>query len=68
MKDNIQDAQKITSVDYGELINKFSAVVDALGDPEVSGKQKNDLLKGIVKRIEYDRAEDGSLILDIFVS
>ena len=68
LKDNIQNAQKITAVDYEELINKFSAVVDALGDPEIPGKQKNDLLKGIVKRIEYDRAEDGSLMLDIFVS
>lgn len=72
LKANIeaQEKETPTNVDYQELIYKFTEVVDALSDSDVSAKRKNDLLKGIIKKIEYDcedlgRGKGGNVILDI---
>ena len=73
LKDNIQSERKksFDDVDYEELIHKFSEVVDALSNPDIPAKRKNDLLKEIISRIEYDcedlgRGKSGNIILDIY--
>lgn len=72
LKTNIKDQENKcpAKVDYQELICKFTEVVNALTNPEVSAKRKNDLLKGIIKRIEYDaedlgRSKGTAITLDI---
>ena len=42
-------------IDYGDQIKRFSDVLGALKDDSVSARTKNDLLKTIIKRIEYHR-------------
>ena len=53
-------------VDYEEKIITFSNVVEALKDESVSPKHKNDLLKDIIKRIEYEQTVEG-VSLDIIL-
>lgn len=71
LKDNIQsERDKPYAVDYGEMIHKFSEVINALKDPEIPAKQKNDLLKEIISRIDYDcedlgHGKGGKVVLDI---
>ena len=72
LKVNIQTEREKSAadVDYRELIHKFSEVVDALSDPNIPAKRKNDLLKGIISRIEYDcedlgTGKGGNVTLDI---
>lgn len=42
-------------IDYKDLILKFTDALDALQDPEISAKVKNQYLKDIIDRIEYER-------------
>ena len=42
-------------VDYREEMRKFEDAIDALEDPEVDAKTKNQFLKNIIDRIEYER-------------
>ena len=42
-------------VDYEKELYKFKDALDALRDPEVDAKTKNDYLKAIIERIEYER-------------
>lgn len=42
-------------VDYREELRKFEDAIDALEDPEVDAKIKNQFLKGIIDKIEYER-------------
>ncbi len=42
-------------VDYKEELLKFEDALDALEDPEVDAKLKNQYLKNIIDRIEYER-------------
>ena len=42
-------------VDYKEKILKFTDVIHALEDPQISAAIKNRYLKDIIERIEYDR-------------
>jgi hypothetical protein len=42
-------------VDYREEMLKFEDVLDALEDPDVDAKVKNQFLKNIIDRIEYER-------------
>lgn len=42
-------------VDYKEEMLKFEDALDALRDPEVDAKTKNQFLKNIIDKIEYDR-------------
>lgn len=42
-------------IDYKEEKLKFSDALKALEDPEVDAKTKNQYLKNIINRIEYDR-------------
>lgn len=72
LKDNIEHLPIPENVDYTEKIKKFSDALNALTDPNVDGKSKNDLLKEIIQKIEYDcvdlgRQKGGKLTLDIFV-
>lgn len=55
-----------TSVDYSEKIVKFSHVIEALRDDEVSVVDKNNLLKDIIERIDYTH-ENGKVTLDIIL-
>lgn len=59
-------------VDYTEKIIKFSEVIESLQDDKIDARHKNDLLKDIIKRIEYDcidygRNKGGKPVLDIFL-
>lgn len=47
----------VEPVDYSEKISTFKDVINALKDNSISAKHKNSLLKTIIKRIDYDRAE-----------
>lgn len=47
----------VEPVDYTEKLATFKDVIDALKDNSISAKHKNSLLKTIIKRIDYDRAE-----------
>jgi hypothetical protein len=42
-------------VDYREEMMKFEDALDALEDPDVDAKLKNQYLKNIIDRIEYER-------------
>ena len=42
-------------VDYREELLKFEDALDALEDPDVDAKAKNQFLKNIIDRIEYER-------------
>lgn len=42
-------------VDYREEMMKFEDALDALQDPEVDARTKNQFLKNIIDRIEYER-------------
>jgi hypothetical protein len=44
-------------IDYKEELLKFKDALDALKDPEVDAKVKNQFLKNIIERIEYERGE-----------
>lgn len=43
------------TVDYGERILRFKDALAALRDPEISAKIKNQYLRDIIERLEYDR-------------
>lgn len=47
----------VEPVDYTEKLATFKDVINALKDNSISAKHKNSLLKTIIKRIDYDRAE-----------
>ena len=47
----------VEPVDYAEKITTFKDVINALKDNSISAKHKNSLLKTIIRRIDYDRAE-----------
>lgn len=42
-------------IDYKEEMMKFEDALDALEDPEVDAKTKNQFLKNIINKIEYER-------------
>ena len=42
-------------VDYEDKIMKFTDAVNALRNPNISAKLKNEYLKNIIERIEYER-------------
>jgi hypothetical protein len=44
-------------VDYREEMMKFTDALDALEDPKVDAKTKNQFLKNIIDRIEYERPQ-----------
>lgn len=59
-------------VDYQERIVKFTECMDALKDPNVPAQHKNDLLKEIISRIEYDcidlgKQKGGEVHLDVYL-
>lgn len=65
-----ESKKKPDNVDYGEKIIKFSECVEALKDPDIDGKAKNNLLKEIIERIEYESNDLGrnkgtEVILDV---
>jgi DNA invertase Pin-like site-specific DNA recombinase len=44
-------------IDYKEEMLKFADALDALENPEVDAKSKNQFLKNIIDRIEYERPQ-----------
>jgi hypothetical protein len=42
-------------VDYKEELSKFEDALDALEDPDVDARVKNQFLKNIIDKIEYKR-------------
>ena len=72
ISDELEELQryKPAEVDYNEKAVKFSQVLAALQDPEATPKTKNDLLKDILKRIDYTcedlgRGKGGIITLDL---
>lgn len=64
----IEEAQATTPVeiDYRDKYMKFTEAVNALQNPKSTAKDKNDLLKEIVCRIDYTKtAPDAPMKLDI---
>lgn len=60
------------NVNYEEKIIKFSECADMLLNSEVDGKTKNDFLKEIISRIEYDTKDLGyrkgaEVFLDVYL-
>lgn len=67
-----EKAKEIVEIDYREKIVTFQNVIDSFKDNDVSIKHKNELVKNIISRIEYDcidlgRNKGGQIILDIFL-
>ena len=59
-------------VDYQEHLVKFTEVLEAVKNPEVSAKEKNKLLKEILERIDYScedlgRNKGGIVTLDLIL-
>ena len=59
-------------VDYKEKILRVSEALSALEDPDVPAKAKNDLLKTVIRKIEYDcvdfgRNKGGEVHLDVYL-
>jgi hypothetical protein len=44
-------------VDLQEKVSSFRAALDALLDPEAPAREKNELLKKCIERIDYHRAQ-----------
>ena len=66
------NAHKPAEVDYKEKLVKFTQALEALQDPNVSPKIKNDLLKDILKRIDYScedygRNKGGKVTIDLIL-
>ena len=57
VQQTLYDARENTPapVDLGERVGTFKAALDALRNPEFSVKEKNELLKACIARIEYSR-------------
>ena len=71
LNESIREAQEQSTlqVDYREIINKFSEVLNSLQN-DSPAKEQNNLLKSIIDRIDYDcidlgRAKGGELSLQI---
>ena len=71
LRESIEEARNVEEIDYEEKIVKFTEVLEALTNPEIDAKHKNDLLKEIINRIEYDcidlgRQKGGEVTLDVY--
>ena len=67
-----QRKNESADVDYEEKIIKFSECVKMLNNPDIDGKTKNDFLKEIVSRIEYEakdlgRNKGAEVFLDVYL-
>lgn len=67
------DANKKTENDYAAFCTSLQRCIDVVCDDSVSAKEKNALLKGVIKSITYNRAkstrgrwEDTPIFLQIF--
>ena len=59
-------------VDYAEKIFTFREIIESLKDDSIEARHKNELLKGIIDRIEYScedlgRQKGGYVTLDIYL-
>lgn len=74
MQASIENVKKTLPppVDYKEKIAKVSEALSALEDPGVPARAKNDLLKSVIRKIEYDcvdfgRNKGGEVHLDVYL-
>lgn len=74
MTEELEHLNKIKpqEVDFKEKVEKFTAVLNALQNPEVSAKVTNNLLKEIIERIDYScedlgRRKGGVITLDVIL-
>lgn len=74
IKKQIQEARKSTPepVDYSEQITNLHAMIDCIGNPDLSAKSKNDFLKQFIEKITYDaldygQRKGGKAILEVFL-
>ena len=44
-------------IDYREKILQFQSVIDALNNQDISGKEKNYILRTIIDHIDYDNVD-----------
>jgi len=45
------------TIDYNDKIIKFTDALEALEDPDISAKNKNQYLRDIIERIDYERPQ-----------
>lgn len=62
----LMESEQIQPIDYQEKIFKFTDVIEKLKDESVDPKLKNDLLKDIIKRIDYSHNGE-QVVLDIIL-
>lgn len=72
LQQTINEMDAEPEVDYTDKIVKFSEVLDSIQDPDQDARKKNQLLRDIIDRIEYDcedlgRQKGGNINLDIFL-
>jgi DNA repair exonuclease SbcCD ATPase subunit len=65
-----EEAKHVDKIDYQEKIVTFRETINSLSNPDIPAKRKNDLMKAIVKKIEYDcvsygHRKGGKVTLDI---
>lgn len=65
-----EKSKQVDDINYEEKVIKFTEVINSLNDDSVDAKEKNELLKEIIERIEYDSIDygmhkGGKVILDI---
>lgn len=54
-----EEAKTFDKIEFRERIIKFSEVIDSLQNPDIPARRKNDLMKEIVSKIEYDCIDYG---------
>lgn len=69
---NEEKQKEVKEVDYQEKIVTFNYLIDTLKNPNVPAKDKNDFIKKVINKVEYDcedlgRGKGGRVILDIFL-
>ena len=58
-------------IDYNEQIYTFRRIIETLRNPHIDARHKNELLKSIIERIDYDiidhgHKRGGNVILDVY--
>lgn len=58
-------------IDYEERITNIHAVIECLNDPDIDARSKNDFMKQVIEKIEFDavdfgKGKGGAPVLDIY--
>lgn len=74
LKAEIEETKKNVPapVDYAERISTLHAAIDCINDPSINATAKNNFLKQVIDKIEYDvidlgRRYGGKVLLDVYL-